>query len=152
MFYYLSPLSSGTAGQELALAIDRNDEDGGLIVVSKAHDPAQWWSPVLAPNGGTFLVSVYSQQQNRPRIAYAPTDRARILQTPLTIDSIQNDSATWTIGGHGLTKVPVRPSHNDGMNMNVSGYGPYSDGNPVIIYNWCDGSDNEVWTFVLVVP
>jgi len=151
MYYFVTPLASGHSGQELALAVDRYHDEGGLIVASKADDPAQWWSPILAPNGGVILLSAYSQQQNRPRIAYAPHDRGQILQTPLTMDSIHNDSATWTIGGWGMTKVPIRPSRNDGLNMNVSGYGPYSDGNPVIVYDWCDGSDNEVWTFIPVL-
>ena len=151
MHYYITPLASGPSGQELALTVDRYNDEGGLVVATKADDPAQWWSPILAPNGGVVLVNVYSEHQGRPRIAYAPHDREQILQAPLNWDNIHNDSATWTIGGWGLTKVAIRPMRNDGMNINISGYGPYVDGNPVIVYNWCDGSDNEVWTFLPVV-
>jgi hypothetical protein len=151
MYYHITPLAGGSSGQEMALAVDGYNDEGGLIVVSKSDDPRQWWAPILAPNGGVLLVSAYSQQQNRPRIAYAPHDQGQIEQTPLTMDSVHNDGATWTIGGWGLTKVAIRTMRNDGMNMNISGYGPYSDGNPVIVYNWCGGSENEVWSFVPVL-
>jgi hypothetical protein len=152
MYYFITPTATGDAHQELALAVDKNHDTAGLIVMAKADgDLAQYWLPIMAPNGGFMLLSGYSDRQGQPRLAYAPKNGHQVQQIALSEDSMHSDSATWTIGETGLTKCAIRPHRDSDMNLNVRGDGPYKDGNHVIIHGWGGGDANERWTFVPVL-
>jgi len=58
--------------------------------------------------------------------------------------------ALWTIGGNFPSTVAIRPSADDGQNLNVFGSGPYPPGSAVGTWGWGGGAPNEVWTFVPV--
>ena len=130
------------AAAGLALAVDPQTPQGGLVVRPRAPDSEDAILWELRPSG-PGLVALVNKLSGLA--AAAPNDYAQVQQVPATS---LDGSSTWSIVGDMWQAI--RPARNTDMNLNVAGNGPYALNNTVLAWDWDGGQPNEVWQLLPV--
>jgi len=141
--YRITSLAKGEGAPSANLYLNA-DANGNLTVNYDGSLATSQWRLWYYPGqvtsapmpGAVILVNVASG-----KILTMNADKTLTMSEPVKID----DYHCWTIADPGA----IRSAHDGSCNLNVSGSGPYDNGNPVIVYGWDALSDNlnERWNF-----